>query len=64
MRQAIVRAAELNRAGVAVARAAASSVGRSVLVAGSIGPICALMAPLGTMDPKAAFGRVLLDASP
>ena len=44
------RAAELNRAGVAVAREAAASSDRDVVVAGSVGPTGQLFEPLGAMS--------------
>ncbi len=46
------RGAEINRAGAAVAREAASATGRQVFVAGSMGPIGRPMAPLGTVPPN------------
>jgi homocysteine S-methyltransferase len=46
------RVAEINRAGAAVAREAASATGRQVFVAGSMGPIGRPMAPLGTVPPN------------
>jgi 5-methyltetrahydrofolate--homocysteine methyltransferase len=54
------RVAELNRAAAAVARAEADTVGRPVLVGGSIGPTGELFAPMGTMtfeEAKAAFAE-------
>jgi 5-methyltetrahydrofolate--homocysteine methyltransferase len=47
------RAAELNRAAVALAREAATA-GPGVLVAGSMGPTGSLMEPLGDLTPAAA----------
>ncbi len=51
------RVAELNAAGVAVARSVADQAGRSVAVAGSMGPTGALFEPLGplTVDEGAAL---------
>jgi 5-methyltetrahydrofolate--homocysteine methyltransferase len=46
------RVVEVNRAGVALARAEADRVG--ALVLGSVGPTGELMYPLGTMEPEAA----------
>ena len=43
------RVAELNRAGVEVARQAVAAAGGSALVAGDIGPSGAMLAPLGTL---------------
>ncbi len=43
------RVAELNRAGVAVARSAADQAARSVVVAGSVGPTGQLFEPLGPL---------------
>jgi len=43
------RVAELNEAGVAVARAAASQASREVIVAGSVGPTGQLFEPLGPL---------------
>lgn len=48
------RVAELNAAGVAIAREAAKQVDRPVVVAGSIGPTGELFAPLGLLDPNRA----------
>ena len=44
------RAAEINRAGAAVARQAVELSGRSVFVAGSMGPMGRAMAPLGAVS--------------
>ncbi|HLQ64663.1 MAG TPA: homocysteine S-methyltransferase family protein, partial [bacterium] len=46
------RLAEINRAGAAVAREAAEASGRSVFVAGSMGPIGRPIAPLGSVAPE------------
>lgn len=46
------RIAEINRAGAALARDAARESGRSVFVAGSMGPIGRPMIPLGTVSPE------------
>ncbi|MFO1047382.1 MAG: betaine--homocysteine S-methyltransferase [Geminicoccaceae bacterium] len=54
------RVAELNRAAAQVARAAAESAGRPVLVAGSMGPTGELIVPLGAMtmdEATAAFAE-------
>ncbi|MDX1541148.1 MAG: betaine--homocysteine S-methyltransferase [Geminicoccaceae bacterium] len=54
------RVAELNRAAVEVARAAAHEAGRPVLVAGSIGPTGEILAPLGACpweDARGAFAE-------
>jgi 5-methyltetrahydrofolate--homocysteine methyltransferase len=48
------RVEELNAAGVAVARTVASSVGREVIVAGSVGPTGLLFEPLGELTHEAA----------
>jgi len=48
------RAAEINAAGVAIARAAAEAAGRPVWVAGSIGPLGRPLAPIGTLSPEEA----------
>jgi 5-methyltetrahydrofolate--homocysteine methyltransferase len=48
------RAAELNRAGVELAREAAEAAGHPVLVAGSMGPAGALMEPLGSLGAARA----------
>ncbi|HEX6141905.1 MAG TPA: betaine--homocysteine S-methyltransferase [Geminicoccaceae bacterium] len=47
------RVGELNRRAVEVARAAASHVGRPVLVAGDLGPSGEILAPLGPCPPEA-----------
>lgn len=46
--------AEINRAGAAIARQAVEASGRTVFVAGSIGPTGRPMAPLGTLTPDEA----------
>lgn len=46
------RVVELNHAAAQVARAAADSVDRPVLVAGSLGPSGELMEPMGSMTPE------------
>ena len=48
------RAAEINAAGVALARDAARTAGRPVWVAGSIGPMGRPLAPLGAMSGEEA----------
>lgn len=48
------RVAELNAAGVAIAKNAAGQVDRPVVVAGSIGPTGELFAPLGLLDTNRA----------
>ncbi len=48
------RVVELNRAAAEVARAAADSADRDVLVAGSIGPSGELLEPMGQMTPESA----------
>lgn len=48
------RVSELNRAGAAIGREVADASGRSVLVAGSIGPTGEIMAPMGSLTPAAA----------
>ena len=49
------RVVEINRAGVELARAAIESVGRpDVLIAGSVGPLGARLAPYGRVLPEAA----------
>ena len=48
------RAAEINRAGVRLARAAADAVDRPVVVAGSMGPTGELLEPLGPMTAEEA----------
>ena len=48
------RAAEVNAAGVTLAREAAGAAGRPVWVAGSIGPMGRPMAPLGAMSVEEA----------
>jgi methionine synthase I (cobalamin-dependent) len=50
------RAAELNRAGVTVAREAVDSSGRDVVVAGSVGPTGQLFEPLGALSHDHAVG--------
>lgn len=52
------RSAEINRAAVGIARSAAASSSRSVIVAGSIGPIGERLSPAGpvsTLDAESAF---------
>lgn len=52
------RTAEINRAGALLARTAAAEAARPVLVAGSVGPLGARLAPLGSLkheDALAAF---------
>lgn len=66
------RVAELNEAGVAVARGAAARASRDVLVAGSVGPTGELFEPLGTLtharavelfaEQVAALARAEVDA--
>jgi homocysteine S-methyltransferase len=46
--------AEINRAGVALARAAAAASGRQVLVGGDVGPLGVRIAPFGRVQPEAA----------
>jgi 5-methyltetrahydrofolate--homocysteine methyltransferase len=53
------RVAELNRAAARIARSAADAAGRTVAVAGSMGPTGELFEPLGTLTHDAAK-----DASP
>jgi len=48
------RSIELNAAAARVARAAADSAGRTVVVAGSMGPSGELLVPLGEMTPETA----------
>lgn len=48
------RVEELNRAGVAVARAVADEVERQVIVAGSVGPTGALFEPFGELTHESA----------
>lgn len=48
------RVAEVNAAGVAIARAAAQAAGRPVWVAGSIGPLGRPLAPIGTVTVEEA----------
>jgi len=45
---------EINRAGAEIARQVAGASGRTVFVAGSIGPTARPMAPLGTLTPEEA----------
>ena len=52
---AAARAGEINRAAARLARRAADAAGRPVLVAGSMGPTGALMAPLGPLTWREAF---------
>ena len=52
---AAARAGEINRAAARLARRAADAAGRPVLVAGSMGPTGALMAPLGPLTWCEAF---------
>jgi methionine synthase I (cobalamin-dependent) len=54
LHKAAERVAELNEAAARIARAEADRAGRTVLVAGSIGPTGELMQPLGTLDHEAA----------
>jgi homocysteine S-methyltransferase len=52
------RTADINRGGALLARTAAAEAGRRVLVAGSVGPLGAVLAPLGALraeDALAAF---------
>lgn len=49
------RVIELNRAAAVVARTAADSADRTVLVAGSMGPSGELLEPMGTMTPATCF---------
>jgi 5-methyltetrahydrofolate--homocysteine methyltransferase len=54
------RVRELNVAGVRLAREVADAAGRTVLVAGDMGPTGEIFAPLGTLDPadgEAAFAE-------
>jgi methionine synthase I (cobalamin-dependent) len=54
------RVAELNRAAAALARAEADAAGRTVLVAGSIGPTGEIFEPIGALsraDGEAAFAE-------
>ncbi len=46
---------EINRRGAEIARECAESVSRSVLVAGSIGPLGKPIAPIGTVSEERAF---------
>jgi methionine synthase / methylenetetrahydrofolate reductase(NADPH) len=48
------KAAEINRAGAALAREAAAAAGRPVFVAGSVGPTGVRLAPLGSVRPEEA----------
>lgn len=50
------RTAEINRAGVSVARSAASQSGREVLVAGDVGPLGVRIAPFGRVSTDEARG--------
>ncbi len=45
---------EINRAGVALVRAAAAEEGREVLVAGDVGPLGVRLAPFGRVQPEQA----------
>ncbi len=62
------RVADINHAGVAIARRVVENAGHEVFVAGSIGPLGGHLAPLGRLHPEdaaAAFDeqiRALLDA--
>jgi 5-methyltetrahydrofolate--homocysteine methyltransferase len=49
------RTRELNRLAAEIARSAADRASRRVVVAGSVGPTGDLLAPLGPLDPEAAF---------
>src|SRR5277367_5575915 len=58
LHKAADRVAELNEKAVAIARAEADRAGRTVLVAGSIGPTGEILAPLGPLsleDAREAF---------
>ncbi len=48
------RIAEINAAGVRLAREAARSAGRQVFVAASVGPLGAQLAPVGSLTPEEA----------
>jgi len=48
------RVSELNRAAAEIARPVAAAAGRTIFVAGSMGPSGELMEPLGTLTPEAA----------
>ena len=48
------RVVELNRAAARLAREAADEAGKTVIVAGSMGPTGELLEPMGTMTPAAA----------
>jgi methionine synthase I (cobalamin-dependent) len=56
------RTRELNEAGALRARAAADSVDRSVIVAGSMGPTGGLMEPLGELTPEEALAAYIPQA--
>lgn len=56
------RVAELNVAAAKVARMAAGTAGRPVLVAGSIGPTGEILAPVGALEPTAAEAAFLAQA--
>ncbi|MEO6062397.1 MAG: bifunctional homocysteine S-methyltransferase/methylenetetrahydrofolate reductase [Thermoflexales bacterium] len=47
--------AEINARGAEIAQAAARDVGREILIAGSIGPLGAQLAPLGAVRPEDAY---------
>lgn len=47
--------AEINARGAEIARAAARDVGREILIAGSVGPLGAQLAPLGAVRPEDAY---------
>jgi len=54
------RTAEINQAGVALAKREASAAGRRVFVAGDVGPLGVRIAPFGRVKPehaRAAFGE-------
>lgn len=48
------RVAEINRAGVEIARQARQNVGQPVFIAGSVGPLGRNLAPLGRLQPEEA----------
>ncbi len=47
--------AEINARGAEIARAAARDIGREILIAGSVGPLGAQLAPLGAVRPEDAY---------
>ena len=52
------RLAEINRAGVELARQAGQASGQEVLVAGDVGPLGVRLAPFGRVQPEQAQPRV------